>query len=732
MGRHSVPDPEDSRDDAEPEVGGHPGSGRRDDRSGFADGGGYYEAPPAAPSDQPGYGHQIGYGADDYAEPDGGGEYDADYDDYDDDYDDVVDDGQYDSDPGSADHWEPDAAPDFGYLEQPELEQPEAATHAFAASAPPPNRPPASGPQHGGDWDGGEWTGSHRAITTGRRGISVGVIVALVSVVVVVAAVILWRFFGDSLSSRTQAGAARCVAGEVAVAVIADPAIAGQLAPLADKYNESAAPVGDKCVKIGVKSADSDQVVNGFVGTWPGELGQQPALWIPGSSVSEARLEAVAGEQTVSDSRSLVTSPVVLAVRPPLKNALSQQSWATLPRLQSDQNGLEALNLPGWGSLRLALPLSDDSDATYLAAEAVASASAPRGAPVTSGANAISTLMAGQPKLADTKASTAMDALIRASDPAAAPVHAVVTTEQQIFQKASQPDAKGQLASWLPPGPTALADYPTVLLAGSWLSQEQISAASEFARYLRKPEALGELANAGFRAEGVAMPQSDVTDFASLSAPLNVGDNATRATLANLVSAPAQSPAVTVLLDQSMTNDEGGKSRLANVAAALAARLQALPPNSAVGLWTFDGVAGRSEVAMGPLGDPVDGEPRATTLTNSLNGQVASGGGAVSFTTLRLLYPDAVANFRDGQPNSVLVITSGPHTDQSLDGPGLQDFIRQTFSQARPVAVNVIDFGADPDRATWEGVAQTTGGDYQNVNNSTGPEFTSALTTALG
>ena len=73
---------------------------------------------------------------------------------------------------------------------------------------------------------------------------------------------------------------------------------------------------------MGVKPADSDQVVNGFIGNWPAELGERPALWIPASSVSEARLEAAAGAQTVSDSRSLVTSPVLLAVRPQLKDAL--------------------------------------------------------------------------------------------------------------------------------------------------------------------------------------------------------------------------------------------------------------------------------------------------------------------------------------------------------------------------------------------------------------------------
>ena len=149
------------------------------------------------------------------------------------------------------------------------------------------------------------------------------------------------------------------------------------------------------------------------------------------------------------------------------------------------------------------MPLSGDSDASYLAAEAVAAASAPAGAPANAGAGAVNTLVGGQPKLADNKASTAMDALLNATDPATAPVHAVVTTEQQLFQRAaSMPDAKNTLASWLPPGPTAVADYPTVLLSGDWLSQEQVSAASEFARFMRKPEQLAELAKAGFRAEG--------------------------------------------------------------------------------------------------------------------------------------------------------------------------------------------------------------------------------------
>ncbi|MHA3021380.1 hypothetical protein ACXPWS_14120 [Mycobacterium sp. BMJ-28] len=581
-------------------------------------------------------------------------------------------------------------------------------------------------------WDSGEWTGSHRAITPGRRKVSPAVIAALVTVVVVVGAFILWRFFGDALSSRSQEAAARCVEGEVTVSVLADPTIADQVRTLAETYTKNAAPVGDKCVKVAVRPADSDAVVNGFVGQWPADLGDRPALWIPASTVSQARLESAAGAKTVSNSRPLVTSPVLLAIRPELKPALSQQNWSTLPALQGNPAALDS-SLSGWGSLKLALPLTGNADATYLAAEAVAAASAPEGAPATAGVGAVHTLLAGAPKLADTNAVTALDALVNAANPAGAPVHAVVTTEQQLFKRgADLSDAAQKLSSWTPPGPAAVADYPAVLLGGDWLSQEQMGAASEFDRFMRKPEQLAAFAKAGFRAEGAPAPQSPVTDFAPVGQPLSVGDSETRATMAAGLSAPAQGQTVTIMLDQSMNADEGGKSRLANVAAALNARLQALAPTSAVGLWTFDGVAGRSEVSTGPLGDPVAGQPRSAVLKSSLDAQSASGGGAVSFTTLRLIYGDALSGFREGQPNSVLVITAGPHTDQSLDGSGLVDYIKGAANPARPVAVNVIDFGADQDRATWEAVAQASGGQYQNVANSAGPELAAALAAVLG
>ncbi len=46
-----------------------------------------------------------------------------------------------------------------------------------------------------------------------------------------------------------------------------------------------------------------------------------------------------------------------------------------------------------------------------------------------------------------------MDTLLKPGDVATAPVHAVVTTEQQLFQRGqSLSDAENTLGSWLPPG----------------------------------------------------------------------------------------------------------------------------------------------------------------------------------------------------------------------------------------------------------------------------------------
>lgn len=628
--------------------------------------------------------------------------------------------------------WAPDGGPDGPQSERGDWSAATVATPISGSyPAPSDSQQPPGSDDRTARFVNGNWQGGHRG--TGRRGVSIGVIVALVTVVVVVAGVISWRFFGDALSSRSGEAADRCVGGDETVAVVADPSISDKINQFAEQYNQTAGPVGDHCVRIEVKAADADTVLKGFTDKWPSDLGTKPALWIPGSSVSIDRLEDATGSQTVTDSKSLVTSPVLLAIKPQLRPALDQQNWGTLPGLQTNPTALNDLNLPGWGSLRLALPTVGAGDASYVAGEAVAAASTPPGAPATGGAGAVNTLISGQPQLANGDLSTAINALLAGGDPAAGQVHAVVVTEQQLYLKSvGVNDAKNVLGSWLPPGPVALADYPLGQLSGDWVSKEQATAANEFSRYLRKPEQLADLALAGFRAEGTSLPKSDVVGFAPLGAPLNVGDAKVRVQLANAVNNTDGGPAVTIMLDQSMPVEEGGEPRLINAVAALKTQLQTLPPTSAVGLWTFDGVSGRAEVPAGLLSDQVDGQPRSAALTAALDKQFASDGGAVSFTTLQLVYDAAKASYRADVPNSVLVVTAGPHTDQSLDGPGLEAYVKGAFDPAKPIAINVIDFGDDPDQATWAAVAAATGGNYKNLPTSASPDLAAAVATFMG
>ncbi len=190
--------------------------------------------------------------------------------------------------------------------------------------------------------------------------------------------------------------------------------------------------------------------------------------------------------------------------------------------------------------------------------------------------------------------------------------------------------------------------------------------------------------------------------------PLTIDDESVRATLAAAVSTPRHR------LDHHDHAQPGdGRRRGRQVTAgqrrdrAEQSHRRTAAERGGGGLWTFNGVEGKSAVPLGPVSD------QSAALTNTLGGLSPSGSGAVSFTTLRLAYGEALANFRQGQTNSLLVITQGPHTDQTLDGPGLIQYVKSAADPAKPVAINVIDFGDDSDRATWEAVAQASGGTYQ-------------------
>ena len=105
------------------------------------------------------------------------------------------------------DEFADDHPDDYPHREQPELDLPSAAVDTpddFPDFPPRGQQPPTPPPPAlaGGHRGGDDWRGGHRN-DGGRRGVSIGVIAALVTVVVVVGVIILWRFFGDALSNRS-------------------------------------------------------------------------------------------------------------------------------------------------------------------------------------------------------------------------------------------------------------------------------------------------------------------------------------------------------------------------------------------------------------------------------------------------------------------------------------------------------------------------------------------------
>ena len=122
-----------------------------------------------------------------------------------------------------------------------------------------------------------------------------------------------------------------------------------------------------------VTQGGSDAVVSGFIGDWPGDLGERPRC---GSRPAPSRPRGC----RPPPARRASATPLAgqfpgRARRPPTaqrRAVPAELGGAARPAGQPHRAGRG--EPARWGSLRLALPVVGDSDASYLAAEAVAAA----------------------------------------------------------------------------------------------------------------------------------------------------------------------------------------------------------------------------------------------------------------------------------------------------------------------------------------------------------------------
>ncbi len=533
----------------------------------------------------------------------------------------------------------------------------------------------------------------------------------MVAVLLLVGAVFGWFQLRDRSSSDSSAAAAECVEGDTVLNVTVDPSLEAPVRAIADRYNATEPIVGDHCVTVAVQGRPASAVVATFTANapWDPALGPQPALWIPESM---RQIESVRVPGLIQGTpASVAVSPIALAVPGELGAALQRAgiTWADLPRLQ--RSSLDELQLP-WGGLAMAMP---PGDATLAAATAVASGvsgaeplteEAARSGQVVA---AVSALATTAPEVADTR--TALGALTSAP-PAAAALHAVAATEQQI-------NAHGGLTAFVPAGAAPVADYPAALMTGHWVDTTQNMAAGVFADYLRAPQQVAVFAAAGF---GPA-------PAATAAVPTRAALDKIGATLAD----PVLGVSATVLLDvsASMAGTDGSSTRLTNTLGALRSTMNVMPPDFGLGVWTFGkNLDGNTPYRVQAATAPLAAEHR-TEVTRSLNAIRPSDLRADQcYPALLAAYRAAVSGYTTGRTNSVLLITDGPEDDSALTGAQLLADLTAAGDPATPVRVDVIVIGGEG-TDTLRTVTERTGGTYTRVPTSNDISFGTAMVQAL-
>ncbi|MDV8023142.1 substrate-binding and VWA domain-containing protein [Rhodococcus sp. IEGM 1330] len=546
--------------------------------------------------------------------------------------------------------------------------------------------------------------------------------IVVIAIAVLVAAVFGWFQLRDRIFDQGVEAADTCVEGSAVLTVAADPDISGPVEQLAARFNDTAPVVRDHCVTVQVRATASDAVrmaLNAGIDNWDvGALGARPGLWIPQSS---GDVEAVTDLGAVDGTpRPLATSPVVLAVPSAVADALTSATWADLVRLQRDP---QAFGLGEWGALRLALPTGSDAGATTLAVAAIAAGV--RGDPTTALTveqvssreliSAVSELAVTDTAASATSASTTYDALAALENAPGpdAPVHAVPVTEQQLASTDSS-----TLTAVEPQGPTPVADHPAAVLSGDETSTR---AAAAFVDFVRQPNGAQLLADAGF---GVG----ETPDAEAVAAPSGPVADALLAVLRN----PVLPRRATVLLDlsESMGTTEGSATRLQNTVRALDEQFQRVPDSTELGLWSFsedldDSLPFRVDVPTGPMTVPVGTTPRRAALTTTA-AALTPATGSFTYASLLVAYLDAVAGYVPGRINSVVLITDGPD-DSSLSTEELLTDLTAAADPARPVAVNVVMIGDNPDVSSFNDITARTGGTAETVSTSDSPDLIDLL-----
>lgn len=512
-----------------------------------------------------------------------------------------------------------------------------------------------SGHRDGGRGSGGRWA-----------------LVALVLVAVLVAGLILWRTVWDG--SGTD-----CDSRE-AVAVIADPSMAGTLKPVAAEAS------GDSCYDFTVTAVSGANVAGQLT-----KGDQAPDLWIADSQTRARKVTDQVRVAPVIIADSVAASPVVVAG----KNVAPLNNW------------VDVMTLPG---LRLGNPIdSSTGDAPIVGALAAEQ----DGAITRKEFTDAMTLLALQQGNARVGGDSDGDRLA-----VAAGSDSPTVVSEQHFIEFQRANPESGLTPSVPADGTMVLDYPMLNTASAARKDTIAQAGAKLVEQIASDQGAEALTESGFRTSvDEPGPEGGVGQVTVLTLKDPAQEDKALRQWA-VLGVPIRS---LVVEDASGSMEEraGDSTRAEMLVEASQNGLKLFPNNTALGAWLFSinmGGQGQDWLPIAPIErlDTVDADGQ--THRAYLESQIVTlpdrlGGATGLYDTTLAAFKEVQDSYDPNFSNSVILLTDGQNEDDnSISLQGLLAELKALEDPARPVLILTIGITEDADADSLQQIADATGG----------------------
>ena len=529
--------------------------------------------------------------------------------------------------------------------------------------------------------------------------------------------------------ASTRVGESGCTGSTSTLTVASSISQFQALSGLARSWTDSKPAVDGRCVGATVVLKESSDVAAALGPTWDADRdGPRPDVWVPDSSlwVLVATSRRDAGAMLPRDAPSIASSPVVLAVRRPVAQALGwpqrELGWEEVLGAFSRPDIWKSVGHPEWAALRMGMTDPTLSTAGLASTLAILDRDADgvlSDAELTAGVGFTQLLGAMAPDttvfINEQRQATGQGA---GSGVAAFPV-----LEREVAAYDATKPAVELVPVYARQAPF-VADFPYAVLTASWVDDVRRAAAGQFLRYLLGPNGQQVLADEGFR--GADQRILDATRLpaaqgfqAVVAAPRPYpGAAAVSQLITDWTALQRQSNLLVVLDTSGSMNDPVPGTRLTRLQLLQQTALAGfalLNVQSKIGLWQFSvGLTPNTDyrelVPYGPVAGAVGKVPRRQALAGAVQALKASGGTGLYDTT----YAAFRAVQRVWEPNdtnAVLLITDGKNEDQkSLTLPELLTRLGREVRQDRPTPVISIAVGPNADANALRQISKVTGG----------------------